>query len=73
MAIACSLYDQLEISASRQQEVRLVFKNGNAEPSVFQGVIKTLIVKAGKEYLVSEIGEEWLLEGLASIEVIKPT
>ena len=70
MGIACSLYDQLEIMSSNRQTVRLVFAD---KTKLFEGQIKTLNAKSGKEFAVSAT-DEWIdLEGLLAIEVVKPT
>ncbi|BBP43758.1 hypothetical protein [Thiosulfativibrio zosterae] len=70
MGIACSLYDQLEIMSSNRQAVRLVFED---KTKLFEGQIKTLTAKSGKEFAVSAT-DEWVdLDGLLAIEMIKPT
>ena len=70
MGIACSLYDQLEIMSSNGQTVRLVFEDS---AKLFEGKIKTLSAKSGKEFVVTA-ADDWIdLDGLLVIEVIKPT
>lgn len=70
MALSCALYDQLELGSIRQNQLRLEFKSSNETTFVVVVRIKDLYVKAGKEYLLTDQGQEYCLDELNSIEII---
>lgn len=70
MTLSCHLYDTLEIAAMKRQKVRFEFHSPDGKESVFEGLIRDIQTREGKEYAVSETGEHILLDHVNHIEVI---
>ena len=70
MAISCAEYEQLELAAMRESSVGLIFKNDNSGDCLVKGIIETLYVKQGKEYLLFKDGQEYALIDFKSIDRI---
>lgn len=68
MAISCAEYEQLELAAMRENSVGLIFKNVNSDNYLVKGVIETLYVKQGEEYLLFKDGQEYALNDFQSID-----
>jgi len=70
MAISCADYEQLELAAVRENLVGLIFKNVDSGNYLVKGVIETLYVKQGEEYVLFQDGQEYALNDFQSIDRI---
>lgn len=68
MPISCALYDQLEIFAMHKDKLRLKFDLADGKQEQIVAQIVDLYVREGKEYLLTEVGQEYSLEALVSAE-----
>lgn len=71
MALSCALYDELELSSMRGLAMRLTFQYEDGEVEVVLAKIQDLYVKAGKETLLTDNGQEFSLDYLIAIEQCK--
>ena len=70
MAISCADYEQLGLAAVRENLVGLIFKNVDSGNYLVKGVIETLYVKQGEEYVLFQDGQEYALNDFQSIDRI---
>ncbi|WEJ62832.1 hypothetical protein [Thiomicrorhabdus lithotrophica] len=70
MAISCADYEQLELAAMQGISMCLIFKNVDSGNYLVKGVIETLYVKQGEEYLLFHDGQEYALNDFQSIDRI---
>lgn len=68
--LSCALYDQLELNAMRQVKVKLSFKRADQNMVVVEALIADLFVREGKEYLLTDRGQEYSLDELVNIETL---
>lgn len=68
--LSCALYDQLELNAMRQVKVKLSFKRADQNMVVVEALIADLYVRDGKEYLLTDRGQEYSLDELVNIETL---
>lgn len=67
MSISCHLYDQFEIAIMRHQKVKLSF---HANKPDYQGYLKDLKTREGKEYVITDAGDEICLDDVTDITVL---
>jgi len=70
MAISCADYEQLGLAAVRENLVGLIFKNVYSGNYLVKGVIETLYVKQGEEYVLFLDVQEYALNDFQSIDRI---
>lgn len=70
MGISCSIYDQLELAAMRSQTVLLTMRCESGQKEQIKCVIKDLITRDGKEYLITQQQEVIELDKLISINIL---
>jgi transcriptional antiterminator Rof (Rho-off) len=70
VAISCALYDQLELFCMRHQRVNLVFTEVDGNRLNVSGKIANLYVREGREYLITDSGQEYWLDNLITVEAI---
>lgn len=70
MGLSCAMYDQLELSSMRGVKLKLLFclPKGEEDMVEISAKIKNLYVKEGKEYLLTDCGQEYPLDYLVSIQ-----
>ncbi|WP_178862177.1 Rho-binding antiterminator [Thiomicrorhabdus cannonii] len=71
MAISCALYDQLELFCMRHQPVNLEFHDVDGGSMRVNIKIANLYVRDGREYLMDDSGQEYLLDNLVKVEAIE--
>ncbi len=70
MSISCSIYDRLELYSMHQQSLKLTFAFPEDESFQLVAKIADLYVREGKEYLLTDSGQEYPLDFLINVEVM---
>lgn len=65
--IACQFYDVLELNASRKQKVEISYFSSSAKVTTVNTVIKDLVTRDKKEYMILEDQTEVRLDQIISV------
>ncbi|MBN2865542.1 MAG: hypothetical protein JXK16_05990 [Thiotrichales bacterium] len=72
MGISCQDYDRLEIAAMRRTELLLTLRIDENRVQKMRIVIQNLVVREGRELLITTDGDAWPLDSILTIEEMHP-